>query len=81
MSPRSCARLARRSWPGQSLNLKGGRTSADQPVAKEALGIDRVKAQPLAQLLAQLADVAFDDVLLDLVVEDAVDRVEDLGSW
>ena len=33
----------------------------------------------LAQLLAQLADVALDDVLLDLVVEDTVDRVEDLG--
>src|SRR5690606_24033908 len=48
-------------------------------VAKEALGIDRVETELLAQLLAQFADVAFDHVLLDVLVEDAVDRVEDLG--
>src|SRR5690606_21272678 len=48
-------------------------------VAKEALGIDRVETELLAQLLAQLGDVAFDDVLFDVLVEDAVDRVEDLG--
>src|SRR6218665_1538396 len=47
-------------------------------VAKEALGIDRVETELLAQLLAQLADVAFHDVFLDVFVEDAVDRVEDL---
>ncbi|EGE59970.1 hypothetical protein RHECNPAF_1760058 [Rhizobium etli CNPAF512] len=48
-------------------------------VAKEALGIDRIDAELLAQLFAQLRDVAFDDVLFDLFVEDAVDGVEDLG--
>src|SRR5690606_38849763 len=48
-------------------------------VAKETLGIDGIEAELLAQLLAQLADVAFHYILLDLFVEDAVDRIEDLG--
>jgi hypothetical protein len=53
--------------------------SGHQAVAEETLGIDRIVTELFAQLLAQLADVALDDVLLDLFVEDAVDRVEDLG--
>src|SRR5690606_24827448 len=53
-------------------------TSGYEPVAEEPLGIDGVVAQLFAQLLAQLADVALDHVLLGLVVEDAVARVEDL---
>jgi hypothetical protein len=48
-------------------------------VAKKALGIDRVDTELGAQLLAELGDVAFHDVLFDFLVEDAVDGVEDLG--
>src|SRR6185437_3259302 len=47
-------------------------------IAEEALGIDRVEAQPVLQFLAQLADVAFDHVLVDVLVEEPVDGVEDL---
>ena len=47
-------------------------------VAKEALGIDRIEVEALAQLLTQLGDVALDDVLFDVLVEDAVDGIEDL---
>ena len=48
-------------------------------IAEEALGVDRVEAQPVLELLAQLADVALDDILIDVLVEETVDRVEDLG--
>ena len=51
-----------------------------QAIAEIALRIDRVVAEAMAQLLAQLADVAFHHVLLDLFVEQAVDGVEDL-AW
>src|SRR5262249_39783136 len=44
-----------------------------------ALGLDRIVTEPLAQLLAQLADMALDHRLVDLGVEQAVDLVEDLG--
>src|SRR5690606_993155 len=47
--------------------------------AEEPLGIDRVIAQLFPKLFAQLADVAFHDVLLDVFVEDAIDRAEYLG--
>ena len=56
-----------------------GNGSDVQAVAEEALGIDRVEAELLTQLLAQFADVAFDHVLFDLVVENAIDGVENLG--
>ncbi len=50
-------------------------------VAKETLRIDRVEAELLAQFLAQLADVAFDDILFDVLVEDAVNRVGISATW
>src|SRR5262249_41135363 len=73
------ARLFAGQPSGPDWRAPGRGLGHDQPVAEEALGIDRVVAEPVAQLLAQLADVALDHVLLDLVVEDAVDRVENLG--
>src|SRR5690606_8171285 len=48
-------------------------------ITEVALGIDRIEAKLRAKLLAQLADVAFNDVLLDLLIEDSVNGVEDLG--
>ncbi len=47
-------------------------------ITEEPLGIDRVEAQPMLEFLAQLADVALDDVLVDVFVEEPVDGVEDL---
>lgn len=49
-----------------------------QPVAKEALGIDRVGTEPLAQALAKFADVAFDHILVDAIVEQAINEIENL---
>ena len=73
---RTCAKLARR-LPG---DVARRNSSADEPVAEEALGI-RSGSKPSfsRSFLRSLRDVALDHVLLDLVVEDAVDRVEDLG--
>ena len=55
--------------------------TVDQAVSEVALRIDRVVAQAMPQPLAQLADVALDDVLVDVVAEKSVDVVEDLASW
>src|SRR6218665_1392486 len=60
-------------------DLVGRRLFPVDAVAEETLGIDRIDTELLAQLLAQLADVAFDDILFDVFIEDAVNRVEDLG--
>src|SRR5690606_15206518 len=55
------------------------RSAPVDAVTKETLGIDGIEAELLAQLLAQLADVTFHHILLNLFVEDAIDRIEDLG--
>ena len=47
-------------------------------IAEEPLGIDGVETQPMLELLAQLADVALDHVLVDILVEQPIDGVEDL---
>ncbi len=47
-------------------------------VSEEPLRIDRIETQTLAQFLAQLGNVAFNNVLFHILVEDAVDGVEDL---
>ena len=47
-------------------------------IAEEAFGIDDVVADAQAELLAQLADMAFHDHFVDILVENAVDRIEDL---
>src|ERR1700733_12350867 len=47
-------------------------------IAEEPLGIDRVETQPVFELFAQFADVALDDVFIDIFVEESVDGVEDL---
>ena len=47
-------------------------------VPEETLGIDRVESEPPLQLLAQLADMALDHVLVDILVEQPVDRAENL---
>ena len=41
--------------------------------------IDRVMAQAMPQPLAQFADVTLDDILVDVLTEEAVDGIEDLG--
>src|SRR5690606_27928407 len=65
-----------RVWRSRCRNAS---TSFDiDAVAEEALGIDRIETHLLTQLLAQLADVAFDDIFFDFAVEDAVDRAENL---
>src|SRR5271156_1145282 len=48
-------------------------------VAEEPLRIDRVEPQSVLEFLAQLADVALDDVLVDVLVEEPIDGIEDLG--
>ena len=48
-------------------------------VAKKPFGIDRIVSEPLTKLLAELADVALDDVLFHVLVENPIDRIEDLG--
>src|SRR4029077_9657583 len=40
--------------------------------------MDGVETQPMLKFLAQFADVALDDVLVDILVEEPIDRVEDL---
>src|SRR5580693_9644649 len=47
-------------------------------IAEKPLGIDGVETQPMLEFLAQLTDVALDDVLVDILVEQPVDGVEDL---
>ena len=47
-------------------------------IAEEPLRIDGVETQSMLEFLAQFADVALDDVLVDILVEEPVDRVEDL---
>src|SRR5579862_8452596 len=47
-------------------------------ITEEPLRIDRIEAQPMLQFLAQFADMALDDVLIDVLVEEPVDGVEDL---
>ena len=47
-------------------------------IPKIALGIDRIAAQCLAQFLPELGDVAFDHVLVDMVVEQTIDGTEKL---
>src|SRR5437870_6674094 len=53
-------------------------SAVDQAVAEEALRIYRVVAEAMAQPFAQLADVALDDILVDVLAEETVDVVEDL---
>src|SRR5262249_19792455 len=40
--------------------------------------IDRVETEPVLQFLPQFADVALNDVLIDVLVEEPIDGVEDL---
>ncbi len=49
-----------------------------EPVAQKALRIDRVRAKPLAKALAQFANVTFDYVLVDAIVEQPIDEIKDL---
>ena len=49
-----------------------------EPVAKKALGVDRIVAEPLAEALAKLTNVAFDHILIDPIVEKAVHEIENL---
>ena len=48
-----------------------------QPIAEKALEIDGVCAQPLAQALPELADMALNYVFVDAVIEEAIDEIED----
>jgi hypothetical protein len=47
-------------------------------IAEEPLGVDRIESQPVLELLAQFADVALNDVLVDVLVEEPIDGIEDL---
>ena len=49
-----------------------------EAIAQEPLGIDDFEAKLLTQLLAQLAHMAFDNVLLNVFITQAIDRVEKL---
>src|SRR3954462_2538288 len=51
-------------------------SAASEAITEIALGIDRIVAELAAQFLAQLAHMALDDVLFDVLVEEAVDCVE-----
>ena len=42
-------------------------------------GIDRIVADFGSDSLSQFADVTFDDVVIYVLIEEAVDVVEDLG--
>src|ERR1700730_11829761 len=50
-----------------------------QTIPKIANRIDGVVTELAAQFLAQLADMAFNHVLFDILVENSVDGIEDLG--
>jgi hypothetical protein len=49
-----------------------------QAISEIALGIDGIVTHAVLQLPAQLADMALDDVFIDVFIENAVDRVENL---
>src|ERR1700736_4141100 len=50
-----------------------------QTIPKIANRVDRVVTEVAAQFLTQLADMAFNHVLFDILVENSVDGIEDLG--
>src|ERR1700736_6729356 len=50
-----------------------------QTIPKIANRIDGVVTELAAQFLTQLADMAFNDVLFDIFVENSIDGIEDLG--
>ena len=50
----------------------------NEAVAEIALRVDRIVAEPVSQTLAQLADVALDDIFVDVLAEQPVDEIEDL---
>ena len=85
--------MALRSWPSERRGLfhsPASRTMSRKDgwrdlsglfldaIAEEPLGIDGVKTQPMLEFLAQFTDVALDDILVDILVEKAVDGVKDL---
>src|SRR5215213_5313831 len=47
-------------------------------IADVSFCIDRIIPKTLTQLLAQLADVALDDAVLDVIAVDPIDRIKDL---
>src|SRR5206468_1904990 len=56
----------------------GQRSAAAEAITEIALRIDRIVAELAAQFFAQLAHMALDYILFDLLVENAVDRIENL---
>lgn len=48
-------------------------------VTEKTLGIDGIEVQLLAQFFAQLADVALNHILFDILIKDSVNRTENLG--
>src|SRR5581483_11501790 len=50
-----------------------------EAVTQIALRMDGIVTEAMPQTLAQLADVAFDDILINVLVEEPIHRVEDLG--
>ncbi len=57
------------SGSAQTVSLRLQRRLRDEQIAEEALRIDGIIAEARAQFLAQLADMAFDDILFHVVVE------------
>lgn len=62
----------------QSLALDGFRYGLPQHITEEALGFDGIVTQLCAEFLAKLADVAFDHIFFDIIIEKAINSVEDL---
>ena len=50
-----------------------------QPVTKVTFGIDRIASQNAAKFLPQFADMAFNNVVLNLLIKNAVDCTKDLS--
>src|SRR3984885_1070533 len=71
-------RMASFDVPERRFNPIGSSGLFLDAIAEEPLGIDWVETQPMLEFLAQFADVALDDVLVNILVEEPVDRVEDL---
>src|SRR6185437_627073 len=65
---RSSNPSASRSWHQRSASKPSGLIG--ETVAEIANRADRIPAQVAPQLLSQFADVAFDDILFDVFIED-----------
>ncbi len=59
-----------------ALSMDHGCRAARQSIPQVSPGFDRVIPQPIAQAPTQFADMTFDDIFIDIMIEEAINRTE-----